>query len=215
MHARRGFDEARYTTSHPVVEETLARIQLLYDIEDRAKELTAVQRHALRWAESRPIVDRLFARWQEVRGELRPTSKLAEAIGYALNRPKALQRFFEDGRIELDTGHLERSLRGPVLGRRNYLFFGSLQGGRTAAVLYSVVQSARLHHLDVTTYLTDVLRRLPSLLPIDTAAIGDLLPDRWAQAHPDHVLIPRIEESRAAAEQRRQRRAARRLLTQA
>ena len=111
----RGFDEARYTTSHPVLEETLARIQLLYDIEDRAKEMAAPERHALRRLESRPIVDWLFARWQEVRSELRPTSKLAEAIGYALNRPAALQRFFEDGRIELDTGHLERSLRGPVL----------------------------------------------------------------------------------------------------
>ena len=182
MHVRRGFDEARYITSHPVVEETLARIQLLYDIEERAKEMTAPERHALRQVESRPIVDRLFARWQEVRSELRPTSKLAEAIGYALNRPEALQRFFEDGRIELDTGHLERSLRGPVVGRRNYLFFGSLQGGRTAAVLYSVVQSARHHHLDVTAYLTDVLRRLPALLPSDTAEIGELLPDRWAQS---------------------------------
>ena len=70
MHARRGFDEARYTTSHPVMEETLARIQLLYDIEDRAKEMTAPERHALRRVESRPIVDRLFARWQEVRPEL-------------------------------------------------------------------------------------------------------------------------------------------------
>ena len=214
MHARRGFDEARYTTSHPVMEETLARIQLLYDIEDRAKELTAPQRHALRRLESRPIVDRLFARWQEARPELRPTSKLAEAIGYALNRPEALQRFFEDGRIELDTGHLERSLRGPVLGRRNYLFFGSLQGGRRAATLYSVVQSARLHRLDVTGYLTDVLRRLPALAPTDTAAIGELLPDRWAQTHSQNVLIPRLEESRQAVEHRRQRRAARRLLTQ-
>ena len=145
MHARRGFDEARYTTSHPVVEETLARIQLLYDVEDRAKELTTPQRHALRQAESRPIVDRFFARWQEVRPELRPTSKLAEAIGYALNRPEALQRFFEDGRIELDTGHLERSLRPVAIGRKNYLFYGSLSGGRTAATLYSVVQSARHH----------------------------------------------------------------------
>ena len=174
-----------------------------------------MQRHALRRAESRPIVDRLFARWQEVRSELRPTSKLAEAIGYALNRPEALQRFLEDGRIELDTGHLERSLRGPVVGRRNYLFFGSLQGGRTAAVLYSVVQTARLHHLDVTAYLTDVLRRLPALAPDDADRIGELLPDRWAQTHPERVLLPRLEESRAVAEQRRRRRAVRRLLTPA
>jgi transposase len=215
MHARRGFDDARYTTSHPVMEETLARIQLLYDIEDRAKELTAPQRHALRQAESRPIMEGLFARWQAVRPELRPTSKLAEAIGYALNRPEALNRCLEDGRIELDTGHLERSLRPVAIGRKNYLFYGSLAGGRTAATLYSVVQSARLHRLDVTAYLTDVLRRLPALAPTDTAAMGELLPDRWAKTHPERVLLPRLEESRAVAEQRRQRRAARRLLTPA
>ena len=95
-----------------MVEETLARIRLFYDVEERAKELTAPERHALRRLESRPIVDRLFARWQEVRPELRPTSKLAEAIGYALNRPVELQRFFDDGRIELDTGHLERRYVG-------------------------------------------------------------------------------------------------------
>lgn len=59
-------------------------------------------------------------------------------------------RFLDDGRIELDTGLSERSLRGPVLGRKNFLFFGSFPGGRTAAVLYSVVEIAKLHHLNVT-----------------------------------------------------------------
>jgi transposase len=214
MHARRRFDEARYTTSHVIVEETLARIGLLYDVEERTKGLSFEERGILRAAEARPLVERLFARWQEVRPELRPTSKLAEAIGYALNRQVELSRFLDDGRIELDTGHLERSLRGPAVGRRNWLFFGSLSGGKTAATLYSVVQSARLHHLDVTAYLTDVLRRLPALLPSDVAAIGELLPDRWAKTHPQHVLAPRIEESRAASEERRRRRAARRLLSQ-
>jgi hypothetical protein len=82
-------------------------------------------------------------------------------------------------------------------------------------VLYSVVQSARLHHLDVTAYLTDVLRRLPVLLPTDAGAIRELLPDCWGKTHPENVLIPRIEESHQAVERRRQRRAARRLLTQA
>lgn len=215
MHARRGFDEARYTTSNPVVEETLARIGLLYDVEDRAKALSFEQRRALRAAESHALVERLFARWQEVRPELRPTSKLAEAIDYALCRRAELSRFLDDGWIELDTGHLERSLRGPAVGRRNWLFFGSFSGGRTAATLYSVVQSARHHHLDVTAYLTDVLRRLPAVGPTDTAAIRELLPDRWAKAHPENVFIPRLEESRQAVEHRRQRRAARRLLSPA
>jgi transposase len=190
MHARRGFDEARYTTSHVIVEESLARIGLLYDLEDRVKASSFEERGALRAAESRPLVERLFARWQEVRPQLRPTSKLAEAIGYALNRRLELSRFLDDGRIELDTGHLERSLRGPAVGRRNWLFFGSLSGGRTAATLYSVVQSARCHHLDVTAYLTDVLRRLPALLSSDAAAIGELLPDRWAKTRSRRATSP-------------------------
>ncbi len=126
-----------------------------------------------------------------------------------------MSRFLNDGRIELDTGHLERLLRGPAVGRRNWLFFGSFSEGQTAAILYSMVQSARLHHLDVTAYLTDVVRRMPALLPTDAVAIGELLPDRWAQAHATHILAARVEESRQATQNRRQCRAARQLLTQA
>jgi transposase/uncharacterized coiled-coil protein SlyX len=211
MHARREFDEARATTSHSLVEETLAQIRQLYDLEDRAKSLSAEERRALREQEARPVVDRLFARWDEERAGLRPSSKLAQAVQYALNRRVELQRFLDDGRIELDTGLLERSLRGPALGRKNYLFFGSLSGGHTAATLYSVVQSAKLYHLDVTAYLTDLLRRLPAILPTDASALRELLPDRWAAAHPRHVLQARQQESLAALDQRRLRRAQRRL----
>ena len=212
MHARRGFDEARYTTSHALVEETLARIRMLYDIEDRGKPLSRADRGALRTAESRPIVERIFARLEEVRPELRPSTKLAEAIGYVLHRKEALSRFLDDGRIPLDTGLLERSLRPAAVGRKNWLFFGSFAGGQTAATLYSVVQSARSYQLDVTAYLTDILRCLPALPPNDVEGLGrELLPDRWAKTHPEHVLEARKEESRAAQELRRHRRAARRL----
>ena len=211
MHARREFDEARATTSHPLVEETLAQIRQLYDLEDRAKSLSPAERRALRERESRPVMQRLFVRWDEERAGLRPTSQLAKAVQYALNRRVELQRFLDDGRIELDTGLLERSLRGPALGRKNYLFFGSLSGGRTAATLYSVVQSAKLYHLDVTAYLTDILRRLPAILPTDAPALRELLPDRWAAKYPQHVLQARQHESRDALDQRRLRRAQRRL----
>jgi len=212
MHARREFDEARATTSHPLVEESLATIRQLYDVEDRARPLAHQDRHALRERESRPLVETFFARLANVE-PLRPSSPLAKAAQYSLNRRAALSRFLDDGRIELDTGLLERSLRGPALGRKNYLFFGSLGGGRTAATLYSVVQSARLYQLDVTAYLTDLLRRLPALSPQDDAALRELLPDHWALAHPQHVLQARQQESRTALEHRRQRRAQRRLQT--
>ena len=211
MHARREFDEARATTSHPLVEETLARIRRLYDIEDRAKGMSAEERRALRDRESRPIVERLFARLDEEHANLRPTSQLAKAVQYALNRRVELSRFLDNGHLELDTGFLERSMRGPALGRKNYLFFGSLSGGRTGATLYSIVQSAKLYNLDVTAYLTEILRLHPAILPNDTAALRELLPDRWAAAHPQHVLQPRQQESREALDHRRKRRAQRRL----
>lgn len=210
MHARRGFDEALATTSHPLVAETLARIQLLYDIDERAKGLSFDDRHALHERESRPIVNRLFASWEDALPALRPTMKLAEAIGYALNRRAELTRFFDDGRVQLDTGHLERSIRPVAIGRKNFLFFGSLRGGQAAATLYSVVQTARLHRLDVTAYLTDVLRRLPAILPTDTEAIRPLLPDRWAKSHPQHILQSRDEELKAATARRRRHRTRRR-----
>ena len=135
---------------------------------------------------------------------------MAEAIGYALNRRAELTRFLDDGRIQLDTGHLERSLRPVAVGRKNYLFYGSLRGGQTAATLYSVVQSARLYHLDVTAYLNDVLRKLPTILPTNIADIRPLLPDQWADAHPDHIHISRDDELRKDNAHRRRRRAKRR-----
>lgn len=211
MHARREFDEARATTSHPLVEETLARVGLLYDLEDRAKPLTHEERHALRARESRPLVEKYFASLEAVRNEFRPSSKLAYAVNYSLNRREELATFLQDGRIEMDTGELERSLRGPTLGRKNFLFFGSFRGGRTAATLYSIVQSARLYCLDVTAYLTDILRLLPAIPPADRAALRELLPDRWAAAHPHQILQARQQESRAALEHRRHHRTLRRL----
>jgi transposase len=210
MHTRRGFDEALATTSHPLAAESLAGIQVLYDIDEQTKALSFDERRAVHERQSRPVIERLFASWDEALPTLRPSTKLAEAIGYALNRRTELLRFFDDGRISLDTGHLERSLRPVAIGRKNFLFFGSLRGGHTAAILYSVVQSARLYHLDAIAYLTDVLRRLPTILPTDTAAIRSLLPDQWAQAHPDHIHASRDEELREDNARRRRRRVKRR-----
>jgi len=210
MHTRRGFDEALATTSHPLAANSLARIQVLYDIDEQAKALSLDERRAVHDRQSRPLIERLFASWDEARPTLRPSTKLAEAIGYALNRRAELTRFLDDGRIPLDTGHLERSLRPVAIGRKNFLFFGSLRGGQTAATLYSVVQSARLYHLDVTAYLTDVLRQLPTIPQMGSVAIRQLMPDQWAQAHPEHIHASRDEELRADNACRRRQRIKRR-----
>ena len=92
--------------------------------------------------------------------------------------------------------------------RKNWLFLGSDNGGKTAAVLYSLIASARRHHLDPDGYLTDVLRRLPAIT--NPLALRDLLPDRWAAAHPEHVQYFRRAESASTAKRRLTRRQRRR-----
>jgi hypothetical protein len=127
--------------------------QQLYDIEDRAQGMSADDRRALRQAEALPILARMKARFEEVRPTLRPTSKLAEAIDYVLNRWDAFVRYTSDGRIPIDNNVIERLLRPVAIGRKNYLFFGSEHGGQTAATLYTLVQSARRNCVDVWPYL--------------------------------------------------------------
>jgi transposase/uncharacterized coiled-coil protein SlyX len=210
-HGRRGFEEAIPTTSHPLVHEVMVWTQQLYDVEDRAKEMSAEDRRALRQAEALPILARMKTRFDEVRPTLRPTAKLAEAIDYVLNRWDAFVRYTSDGRIPIDNNVIERLLRPIAIGRKNYLFFGSENGGKTAATLYTLVQSARRNCVDVWPYLTDVLRRIAAITPGDTAALEALLPDRWLSAHPGHRLEQREEESREAQVRRRRKRAARRI----
>ena len=214
-HARRKFDEALCTTSHPLLHEALAAIGQLYDVEDRAGALAHDERRALRQAQSRPVVERLHERLLASRDQLRPTSKLGEAVEYALARWPSLLRYLDDGRLAIDTNHLERQLRPIAVGRANWLFLGRETAGPTAAILYTVIQSARLNQVDVLPYLTDVLRRLPAVAADDAAGLDPFLPDRWLAAHPEHRLVERQRESHQAQRRRRTRRAARRAAGQA
>ena len=116
-HGRRGFEEAIPATSHPLVHEAMIWTQQLYDLEDRAREMLADERRALRQAEALPILARMKARFDEVRPTLRPTAKLAEAIDYVLNRWDAFARYTSDGRIPIDNNVIERLLR-PVASAR-------------------------------------------------------------------------------------------------
>ena len=139
---------------------------------------------------------------------VRPKSPIRKAINYCLRQWDALTRFTTDGAIPIDNNRTERTMRDPAMGRNAWLFVGSEQGGHTAATLYSVVVSAKRHHLDPEAYLRDVLARLPAIKnPLE---LRSLLPDRWAQAHPEHVKQHRRAESAAAANRRMTRRKRRR-----
>jgi transposase len=174
-HARRKFYDAR-TADAERSHAALAWIRRLYDVEDKGKPLPDAGRAALRQAESVPLLT-AFCQWlTERRAAVLPKSPMGQAIGYALSNWPALCRYTEAGFLAIDNNASERALRGLAIGRKNWLFCGSDQGGRTAAVLASVLLSCQRHRLDPFVYLRDVLTRLPEH-PVDR--LEELLPDRW------------------------------------
>jgi transposase len=206
-HARRKFYDSRETAPQ-IAHQALAFFRRLYDIEDKAAALSPELRGALRQAESVPILNDMRVWFNEQLRGLRPKSPVTGAIKYSLKNWDALCRFTSDGNIPIDNNRSERTLRDQAVGRKNWMFLGSDNGGRTAAVLYSLVASAKRHHLDPEAYLTDVLRRLPAIT--NPLALRDLLPDRWATTHPAHVNQFRRAESAKAAKRRLTRRDRRR-----
>jgi len=206
-HARRKFYEAR-ETSPEAAHQALAFFGRLYAIEHDAQAFSPEERRVLRQEKSVPILNDLHAWLNETLSKLRPKSPIAGAIKYCLKNWEALCLFTTDGRIPIDNNRTERTLRAQAIGRKNWIFLGSDNGGRTAAVLYSLVASAKRHHLDVEAYLADVLRRLPATT--NPLALRDLLPERWAKSHPEHVLQFRRDEAAKAAKRRFSRRARRR-----
>jgi transposase len=199
--------------AHPQATWVLEQIQKLYDVEDRAREWTDSERHALRQAESRPLVDAIEIWLAERDQQELPRSPLREGVNYFWNRWESFRRFLEDGAIPLDNNRTEAANKGPVMGKKNWLFLGNDAAGETAAIFYSLTMSCRRHHIDVQAYLVDVFRRLAAWknsTKRDPAELDELLPDRWIAAHPEARVKQRVQESHAVAHRKRQRRAARR-----
>ena len=206
-HARRKFFDAR--SSSPVEASLiLEMIRRLYEVEDRARPLDDVARRELRQAEAVPILERLRAELDRLSARLLPKSALAQAVTYALNQWQALCRYTEDGRLTIDNNVSERRLRDQAIGRKNWLFLGSEQAGERAAVNDTIIAGAKRHRIEPWAYLNDVILQLT--MDASPESLERLLPDRWAAAHPEHVLNHRLDESREKARRRDQRRAARR-----
>ena len=163
---------------------------------------------ALRQAEAVPILERIRAELDRLSIKLLPKSGLAQAVTYALNQWRALCRYTEDGRLTIDNNVSERRLRDQAIGRKNWMFLGSAEAGPRAAVLCTIIAGAKRHRLEPWAYLHDVILQLS--VEASPEILTSLLPDRWALAHPEHVLNHRLEESRQKAQRRDQRRANRR-----
>jgi len=186
-HARRKFYEVHEATKSPFARHALLEIAKLYAIEAEAKDLIATERAALRRARAGPILDG-FKHWLEhTLAQAPPRSALAKAIGYTLHRWTALQRYLDDGMLNIDNNPIERTLRGATLGRKNYLFCGSEGGGRRAALIYSLIETCKLNRIAPYIYFVEILTKLPTCRAKD---LPELLPYHWQpnRAAPQYQL---------------------------
>jgi transposase len=200
-HARRKFFDAQNSSPRDA-HQILDWIRQLYDVEERARELSADARRKMRVAEAAPVLDRIDTRLAELEQRALPKSVLAKAVSYARNQWQALCRYTEDGRLSIDNNVSERTLRHQAIGRKNWLFLGSEQAGPRAAVLFTILAGAKRHRIEPWTYLRELLLRLHD----DDPRLDEMLPDQWAMQHPEAVLTYRLEESRRKAAVRSNRR---------
>ena len=172
-HVRRKFYDIHVAHASPIAAEALDRIGRLYGIEAEIRGRPPDERAEVRQARAGPELEALHAWLHTIVAKLSKKSELALAICYALSRWNALTRYRDDGRLEIDNNAAERALRAVALGRKNWLFAGSDDGGERAAAIYSLLGTAKLNDLDPEAYLRYVLERIADH-PINR--IEELLP---------------------------------------
>jgi transposase len=174
-HARRKFDEL--DNRSPIGVEAIRRFERIYRIERAIAKLSNQRRLEVRKALTQKRWDALHEWLRLERSRVADGSATARALDYSLKRWPALSRFLEDGDVAFDNNHLENQIRPWAVGRKGWLFAGSELAGQRAAMVMSLVQSAKLNGHDPWAYLRDVLGRLPTHL---NSRIDELLPHRWA-----------------------------------
>ena len=186
-HARRKLFEAHQLGGSQIAAQAVALIAKLYEVEREARELQPQARLLLRQSRSRPIADALHAWLLAQRQTLAKADVTAKAIDYSLSNWRALTRYLDDGNVPIDNNAVENSIRPLAIGRRNWLSVGSQQAGERAAVMLSLIESAKLNAHDPWANLKDVFERLPTLKNND---IERLLPHNWQPAHKVQAVAP-------------------------
>jgi hypothetical protein len=178
-HARRRFEELVKAGASNVAQGALEYFARIYHVEGRLGSLAPDERLAMRQALACPLWDELH-KWLKLQRKLVPDGgTTANAIDYSLNNWEALTRNLQDGSVPLDNNHLEQQMRCWAMGRKAWLYFGSELAAKRAAMVMSLVQSARLSGHNPWEYLRDVLARLPTHL---NSRLEELLPHRWQPA---------------------------------
>lgn len=181
-HARRGFvDAEKVAPLDPMPPEILGRFAELYAVEKEARQrgLSPAGRLELRQARSAPVMAALKTRLVEIRQQIPPGGKLAQACDYALGQWSRLEEYLRDGVIEIDNNWCEGAMRPLALGRKNWLHVGSPEAGPKVAAIASIVETCRRLDINLRAYLRDVLPRLGQW-PINR--VGELTPTVWKAA---------------------------------
>ena len=181
-HARRGFVEAnKLSPQNPLPVEIVAAMGRLYAVEEKARQenLGPAARHTLRQEQSVPVMAALQARLVEIRGQIPPGGRLAEACDYTLNQWSRLEVFLNDGEVEIDNNWCEGAMRPLALGRRNWLHIGSAEAGPKIAAIASIVETCRRLDINLRAYLRDVLPRLGGW---PAHRVAELTPTAWKSA---------------------------------
>jgi len=195
-HSRRKFYDAK--DSDPArAHLVLARIRQLYEVEARAKQIITERelpsaeadalRRQLRQEQALPVVTALRGWLLDEEAKVLPKSPMGLAMAYTLRHWQALTRYLDDGFLDIDNNVAELTLRHIAIGRKNWLFAGSLAGAGTAAILFSVTSTCHRHHIDAFTYVHDLLQRLAHDPAPTPQVLRAWLPDRWQPPPPGSV----------------------------
>lgn len=179
-HARRKFVEASERSPKSAL-PAVAMIKVLYEIEEEAKEATTEKRYLLRQEKSIPQLKKIKEWLDNQKTHVLPKSLTAQAINYALAQWTALNRYTENGDLEIDNNKSERAVKPIAIGRKNWMFAGNNNAGHTAAILYSFIDTCKRHKIDPWAYLNDVLTCINDLKMTD---LHTLLPDVWQNQTP-------------------------------
>ena len=175
-HGRRKFFDIAKLTKIPIAAEAVRRIDEIFSVERTINGRSSAERLAERQQQSKPLILDLKIYLREQQMLLSAKSDTAKVINHILNRWVAFTRFLDDGRICMSNNAAERALRGIAIGRRNWTFCGSDAGGRRAAAIYTLIETAKLNDVDPQAWLADVLARLPDH---PTKRLDELLPWNW------------------------------------
>lgn len=175
-HARRKFFDLQANHQSQIAGEALELFGQLYGVEREVAELSDEARWRIRQEKAKPILD-LLHRWLTTHRQKVPNgSSIAKAIDYSLRRWTALSHYVNHAQVPIDNNCAENRMRPIAIGRKNWLFAGSLRAGQRAAAVMSLIQSAKLNGIEPLAYLKDVLNRLPTQ---PASRVADLLPHRW------------------------------------